>query len=168
MFCFPLVLWNLERTEYAPLCFSDARNDLSPFISAQPPLIVDILDVTYQVASVVSDSLLPYGPKPTRLLCPHGQQPAKLLCPWGSSGKKKYWSGLLCPPPGDLPNPGTEPLSFMSPALAEGFFTYQHHLGSPCVYTRCMYLCVCVCVYHPTCQTLYIIARLYCHMEFVI
>ena len=26
----------------------------------------------------------------------------------GFSGKK-YWSGLLCPPPGDLLNPGIEP-----------------------------------------------------------
>ena len=32
-------------------------------------------------------------------------------------------SGLPCPPPGDLPNPGTEPVSLMSPALAGGFFT---------------------------------------------
>ena len=85
----------------------------------------------------------------------------------GVHQEKKYWSGLLCPPPGDLPNPGTEPVSFMSPALAGGFFTNQRHLGSPCVYTQ-MYVSVCVCVYHPTCQTLYIIARLYCHMEFVI
>ena len=30
-----------------------------------------------------------------------------------------YWSGLPFPPPGDLPNPGIEPESFMSPALAE-------------------------------------------------
>ena len=30
---------------------------------------------------------------------------------------------LLCPPPGDLPNPGVEPESLMSPALAGGFFT---------------------------------------------
>ena len=28
--------------------------------------------------------------------------------------RQKYWSGLPCPPPGDLPNPGTEP---RSPAL---------------------------------------------------
>ena len=34
-----------------------------------------------------------------------------------------YWSGLLCPPPGDLPDPGIEPASFKSPALAVGFFT---------------------------------------------
>ena len=44
--------------------------------------------------SVVSDSSQP-----------HGLQPAGLLCPWGFS-RQEYWSGLPCPPPGDLPNPG--------------------------------------------------------------
>ena len=34
---------------------------------------------------------------------------------------QEYWSGLPCPPPGDLPNPGTEPTSPASPALAGGF-----------------------------------------------
>ena len=34
-----------------------------------------------------------------------------------------YWSGLPCPPPGDLSYPGIEPESLMSPALAGGFFT---------------------------------------------
>ena len=47
--------------------------------------------------SVVSDSLRPYGLQPTRL-----------LCPWGFS-RQEYWSGLPCPPPGDLPNPGIKP-----------------------------------------------------------
>ena len=37
--------------------------------------------------------------------------------------KKEYWSGLPCPPPGDLLNAGIEPASLMSPALASGFFT---------------------------------------------
>ena len=36
--------------------------------------------------------------------------------------RQKYWSGLPCPPPGDLPNPGIETASLMSPALAGGFF----------------------------------------------
>ena len=35
----------------------------------------------------------------------------------------EYWSGLPCPPPGDFPDPGIEPTSHMSPALAGGFFT---------------------------------------------
>ena len=43
----------------------------------------------------------------------------------------EYWSGSPCPPPGDLPDPGIEPLSLMSPALAGGFFTYLCHLGTP-------------------------------------
>ena len=33
--------------------------------------------------------------------------------------KQEYWSGLSFPPPGDLPDPGIEPLS---PALVGGFF----------------------------------------------
>ena len=37
--------------------------------------------------------------------------------------RQEYWSELPCPPPGDLPNPGTELMSLMSPALAGGFFT---------------------------------------------
>ena len=37
--------------------------------------------------------------------------------------RQEYWSGLLCPPPGDLPDPGVKPTSLMSPALAGGFFT---------------------------------------------
>ena len=37
--------------------------------------------------------------------------------------RQEYWSGLPCPPSGDLPDPGIEPSSLMSPALAGGFFT---------------------------------------------
>ena len=32
--------------------------------------------------------------------------------------RQEHWSGLPCPPPGDLPNPGTEPTSPEVPALA--------------------------------------------------
>ena len=37
--------------------------------------------------------------------------------------RQEYWSGLPFPPPADLPDPGIEPASLMSPALAGGFFT---------------------------------------------
>ena len=37
--------------------------------------------------------------------------------------RQEYWSGLPCSPPGDLPDPGIEPLSLLSPALAGGFLT---------------------------------------------
>ena len=33
--------------------------------------------------------------------------------------RQLYWSGLPCPPPGDLPNPGIKPMSLRSPALAD-------------------------------------------------
>ena len=36
--------------------------------------------------------------------------------------RQEYWSGLPCPPPGDLPNPGMEPASLLSPILAGVFF----------------------------------------------
>ena len=44
-----------------------------------------------------------------------------VACPWGFS-RKEYWSGLPCPPPGDLTDPEIEPSSLTSPALAGGFF----------------------------------------------
>ena len=37
--------------------------------------------------------------------------------------RQEYWSGWPFPPPGDLPDPGIEPGSLASPALAGGFFT---------------------------------------------
>ena len=42
--------------------------------------------------------------------------------------RQEYWSGLPCPPPGDLPGPGTEPTS---PALAGRFFSTSDPLGTP-------------------------------------
>ena len=38
----------------------------------------------------------------------HGLQPARLLCAWGFT-KQEYWSELPWPPPGDRPNPGSNP-----------------------------------------------------------
>ena len=49
--------------------------------------------------SVMSESLRPLGLQPTRL-----------LHPWRFS-RQEYRSGLPCPPPGDLPNPGIKPRS---------------------------------------------------------
>ena len=37
--------------------------------------------------------------------------------------RQEYWSGLPCPSPGDLPNPGIELAPPVSPELADGFFT---------------------------------------------
>ena len=35
--------------------------------------------------------------------------------------RQEYWSGLSCPPPGDLTDPGIESMSLLSPALAGRF-----------------------------------------------
>ena len=74
--------------------------------------------VLYSVASVVSDSVIP-------LTVAHQALPSM------GFSRQEYWSGLPFPPPGDLPNPGIEPVSS---ALAGGFFTYFLLLnaGKPC------------------------------------
>ena len=66
------------------------------------------------VTSVVSDSLWRYT------LCDsfvtHMVRSIARQAPLSMGfSRKEYWSGLPCPPPGDLPNPGIEP---KSPALA--------------------------------------------------
>ena len=42
--------------------------------------------------------------------------------PMGFS-RQEYWTGLPCPPPGDLSDPGIKSASLMSPALAGKVFT---------------------------------------------
>ena len=46
-----------------------------------------------------------------------------------------YWNGLPFPIPGDLPNPGIEPVSLVSPALGGGLFitsaTWEGHSLTP-------------------------------------
>ena len=71
------------------------------------------------VASVMSNSLRPYGLQPTRLLCPWDcpDQSTWLSCPFR----------LL----GDLPNPGIQPVSLAFLALAGGFFTTDPPGKSP-------------------------------------
>ena len=39
--------------------------------------------------------------------------------------RQEYWSGLLFPPPRDLPESYIEPMSPVSRALAAGFFTTE-------------------------------------------
>ena len=45
--------------------------------------------------------------------------------------RQEYWSGLPCPFPGDLPDPGMEPTALESPVLAGKFFitsaTWETH-----------------------------------------
>ena len=44
--------------------------------------------------------------------------------------RQKYWSGLPCCPPGDLPNPGTEPVFYVC-CFGRLFLYHCCHLGNP-------------------------------------
>ena len=44
--------------------------------------------------------------------------------------RQEYWSGLPCPPPGDLPDPGIQPGSPLAPTLQADSFTTDK-LGKP-------------------------------------
>ena len=50
--------------------------------------------------------------------------------------RQEYWSRLLFPPPGDLPKPGSEPVS---PALADRFFITEPP-GSLTILQGCFYM----------------------------
>ena len=45
--------------------------------------------------------------------------------------RQEYWRELPCPPPGDLPDSGIEPVSLTSPAVAGRFFTSSGNWEAP-------------------------------------
>ena len=50
--------------------------------------------------------------------------------------RQEHWIGLPFPLPGDLLNPGIEPASLASPALAGGFFATEPPGLEPGIYTK--------------------------------
>ena len=64
-------------------------------------------------------------------LRPDGLQPTRFLCPWHVP-RQECWNGLPFPIPEYLPNPGIQPVSRLSPAVAGAFFTPVPH----CEYTK--------------------------------
>ena len=75
--------------------------------------MVPVSNIT--TAGVIEASVLTHAQCP-QLLCP--------VQPCDSMGflRQEYWSALPWPLVGDLPNPGIEPASPVSPALAGGVF----------------------------------------------
>ena len=63
--------------------------------------------------------------------------------------RQEYWSGLPCPPPGDLLNPGIEPGSLKSPALAGRFFTskatWEAHSSLTATAAKSLQSCLTLC-----------------------
>ena len=75
-----------------------------PYLTDSYHLLSNSGGPTACCCAVLRHSILPDS------LRPHGLQPTRLLCAWGFP-RQEHWSGLPCPPPGDLPNPGIEPRS---------------------------------------------------------
>ena len=46
--------------------------------------------------------------------------------------RQEYWRGLIFPPPGNLPDPGIEPTSPVSPALQADYLSSEP-LGKPLI-----------------------------------
>ena len=44
--------------------------------------------------------------------------------------RQEYWSGLPCPPPGDLPDPGIEPVSLYVSCIGRWVLYHWRHLRS--------------------------------------
>ena len=68
------------------------------------------------------------------------------------SSMQEYWGRLPFHTPWDLPNPGIEPASLVTPASAGGFFTTSTTWEAPCTWcyvSRYVYICtyVCMCGY---------------------
>ena len=85
-------------------------------------LMLQVASFTLQIhACLVAQSC------PT-LCCPMYYSPPSSLSM--DFSRQEQWNGLPFPTPEDLPDPGIEPVSLASPALAG-----QHHLGSPLLCT---------------------------------
>ena len=72
----------------------------------------------------------------------HGLQPHQAPLSLGFS-RQEYWSGLPCPPPEDLPKPGTEP---RSPALQEDTLLPEP-LGKPVYIHMVVSIYTDLCIY---------------------
>ena len=96
-----------QRTELRSLCSTDASHELSIFHTR-----VCVLSFFSHVRLFATPWTVAH------------QAPLSL-----GFSRQEYWSALLCPPPGNLPVPGIEPMSLMSPWQA-GSLPLSHS-GSP-------------------------------------
>ena len=65
-------------------------------------------------------------------LCPNSVTPWTAACQFLSMGfsRQEYWSGLPCPPPGDLPQPGIKSMSHYVSCIGRQVLYYQRPQGS--------------------------------------
>ena len=114
-------LWNvlltsglLSRGGQRSLCFLLSLISTNNCVHSIPKTDVVVQSLSW------SDSVQPHG------LNKDCQAPPSI-----GFSRQEYWSALPCPPPGDLPNPGIEPMSLISLVLAGKFLTLvppgKHH-----------------------------------------
>ena len=67
--------------------------------------------------------------------------------PPGSSvhgfSRQEYWSGVPCPPPGDLPHPGIKPEAPVAPAVLADSLQLSHWGGPVLNFIRDIYFLLC-------------------------
>ena len=95
-------------TYHLNLCFHKSNSIGTLFVFLWPMILSTVSSRSICAGPhlgswVVCDSVSPWTP----------EEPCQLPLSMGFS-RQEYWSGLPCPPPGNLPNPGIEP---RSPAL---------------------------------------------------
>ena len=114
LLCLPAFAFSDKQARHSAV----SRLPLKPSLT-QRPLPLHRYERSVLSHSVVSDSSQP-----------HGLYAARLLCSWDFIGKNTGmgWHFLL---QGDLPDPGIQPASLTSPALAGGFFTTRATWGFP-------------------------------------
>ena len=97
-----------------------------PGIEPRPP------SLGAQILSHWTTKEVPVTPFLIVVACLCAKSLQSCLTPWTAAhqvplsvrlSRQEYWSGLPFPPPGDLPDPGTELESLMSSALADRVFT---------------------------------------------
>ena len=112
------------------LCDGEFERRIFLFKILMPIKMLDIPHLFYAYgSSVCSQILTPYICM--SLFFSHQVMSDSFATPWNIThqaplslgfSRQEYWSGFLFPSPGDLPNPGIEP---MSPTLAGRFFTTE-------------------------------------------
>jgi len=69
--------------------------------------------------------------------------PARLRCPLPGISRKEYWSGLPCPPPGDLPHQGSNLCFLLWRQILYCWATWEAHMYM----CACVDMCVCLLIY---------------------
>ena len=99
---------NLRLNEVAWCAYDEQQSKKRPKISSRKPSVFLPIYLVCMHAKLLQ-------------LCPALCDPMDCTPPGPSV--HGYWRGILCSPPGDLPDPGIEPTSLTSPALTGRFFT---------------------------------------------